>query len=91
MGNGVASPFDLAAHQRGRIRALERDNRHLEQHRNQLERLLAWTLQIAAGRKCEPLVLLAVLEEVDRRVQADECDWGLSVSDMERVLGKEAA
>jgi hypothetical protein len=57
-----SSGFDLAAHQRERIRRLERDLAGVTGHRDRLERLLALALQVAAGDECEPLALLRALE-----------------------------
>lgn len=85
-----AAPFDLAAHQRQRIRALERDNAHLEHVRQRLERLLALTLRAAAGNDCNPLVLLAVIERIDELAQKpgasyDELAQLLRDTDPQRV------
>lgn len=63
MSNGVTSGFNLAAHQRDRIRTLERHNDALTRHRNQLERLLAHALTIASPD--DPLTLLRVLEHMN--------------------------
>ena len=60
--------FDVVAHHRRRTREAERRADMLEHERAKLERLLARALQIAAGTESEPLVLLAVLEEIDRLV-----------------------
>lgn len=59
-------PFDLASHQRQRIRALERETQHLQTARRQLERLLAITLTVATGSDCDPLTLLAVIEQLEK-------------------------
>lgn len=64
-------PFDLAAHQRERIRALERDVGGLEQTRDELLRVLALTVRVAAGKDCDPITLMRVIEEMDRLEQAD--------------------
>jgi hypothetical protein len=55
--------------------AEERDGasrrRMLRRHRDQLEQVLALTLRIAVGgTKVSPTALLALLEEIDRRVQS---------------------
>jgi hypothetical protein len=57
--------YDLAAHQRERIRTLERDNAGLRTIQGRLERLMALLLRVAAGDDCDPLVLLTVLEHLD--------------------------
>ena len=64
---GTGSQFHLATHQRDRMRTLERENAHLEQARRRLERILAIALRVAVGDDCDPLVLLQVLEEIDRK------------------------
>ena len=61
-----ATAFDAVAHHRARSRRAEARADALELQRTKLERLLGRALQIAAGSECEPLVLLAVLEEIDR-------------------------
>jgi hypothetical protein len=58
----MSEGFDLAAHQRNRIRRLERDLAGVTRHRDRLERLLALAVTVAAGDDCEPLVLLRMLE-----------------------------
>lgn len=65
MHTGSPPQFDLAAHQRGRISALERDNRHLEIVRRRLERIIALLLRVAAGDDCDPIVLLGVIQDLD--------------------------
>lgn len=72
MQQGVTSGFDLAAHQRDRIRALERLNASLERQRNQLERLLAHACTIASPD--DPLTLLRVLERLDNAHRGPSVD-----------------
>ena len=56
--------FDAVAYQRNKIRRLERQVAHLERERERLERVLAYTLQVAtAHNSVDPLALLAVIEE----------------------------
>jgi predicted RNase H-like nuclease (RuvC/YqgF family) len=61
--------FDLARHQRERIRRLEAELTALRDHRDRLERMLALALQMAThDSSVSPTALLAVLEELDKRV-----------------------
>lgn len=63
--------FDLAAHQRARLRTLEDEVRYLRSHRDRLERLLGYAVTVAtAGTETTPLALLAALEDVDARASA---------------------
>lgn len=62
--------FDPLAHQRERTRKAEQRCEGLERHRDQLHRLLVLALDVATrhGKDCDPMALLAVLEQVDRQV-----------------------
>jgi hypothetical protein len=74
------SAFDLAAHQRERIRHLGLENEALRRHRDQLERLLAIALQVATGKtKTTPMALLGVLEEFDALVNETPAEKVLRV------------
>ncbi len=73
--------FDLATHQRERIRSLERHNQHLEHVRQRLERLLAIALKAAAGNDCDPQVLLRVIEQLDA-----EAERGRSLDELAQLL-----
>lgn len=67
---GVSQPFfNLADHQRRRIRTLERDIRGLEQTRDDLVRVLALTVQVAAGQDCNPVLLMFLIEAYYRQQQ----------------------
>ena len=70
-----APQYDPIQHHRQRTRAAEARAHALEQVRNRLERLLAITLRAAAGKDCDPLVLLKVIEEIDERAQKPGADW----------------
>lgn len=60
--------FDLDAYRAERIRRLEREVAYLRAHRAQLEALLATALRVAVARTTvDPLTLLGVLEEMERR------------------------
>lgn len=61
--------YDVAAHQRQKIRTLEGDNHALKQHRAKLERLIAHLLPLAARDDCDPLTLLAALDTTDELTQ----------------------
>ncbi len=62
------SNFDLIAHHRRRTRAAERRADTLELQRAKLERMLALAVRVASadGRDCDPLVLVEMIEELDR-------------------------
>lgn len=61
---------ELDAWRVARIRDLEREVDTLKAYRAQLERLLGLACQVAAGKtSVDPLVLLAVLEELDQASQ----------------------
>lgn len=66
MPPGPTTTFDLAAYQRARIRTLELENTSLREIRRRLERIMALLLRVAAGDACDPLVLLKVLEQLDK-------------------------
>jgi hypothetical protein len=58
-----------------RHRRLVRENEFLREHRRLLERLLARTLEVAVGgTNVKPLVLLAVLEDLERRSAESPAD-----------------
>jgi hypothetical protein len=54
----------------------------LEQLRDRLERLLAITLRAAAGPDVDPLVLLAVIEDIDERARRP----GISDDELAQLL-----
>lgn len=61
-----ATTFDLATHQRGRIRRLEARVGALELTEQKLVRVLRLALRVATrdGRECSPVALLEVLDVV---------------------------
>lgn len=63
------STFNLAAHQRQRIRTLEQHVHGLQQVRDDLVRLLALTVRIAAGQDCNPYQLMFLIDAYDRQQQ----------------------
>ena len=69
-----ATAFDAVAHHRTRTRRAEARADALELQRTKLERLLGVALRVATvdGRDADPLVLLRVIEEIDRATEADE-------------------
>lgn len=58
--------FDADAHRRGLNRQLRERVEYLENERDRLQRLLYIACQAAAGNECQPLALLAVIEDLDR-------------------------
>lgn len=83
--HGVNHQFDLARHQRERLRSLERHNAALEQVRRRLERLLAITLRVAAGDDCDPHTLLRVIEQLDQ-----EAERGRTIDELAQLLRETA-
>jgi hypothetical protein len=68
------------AHGLERLRRLERQNAALRRHRAQLERVLAVALRVAVGGTgVQPLELLGVIEEADRRVQEPPLETVINV------------
>lgn len=87
------SGFDLASHQRGRIRELERRVHMLEAEERRLYRLLALALRVATrdGRDCKPGALLEVLCAIDgtdpaRPAWVEEAQRAAADAENERVL-----
>ncbi|MEJ7569923.1 MAG: hypothetical protein WKF41_16870 [Gaiellaceae bacterium] len=58
--------FDSVAHLTRRVRRAEQRAEMLERLLAKTLRLLALAIKVAAGTDCDPMVLLTVIEEVDR-------------------------
>lgn len=85
--------FDLATHQRERIRELDRRCQMLEAEERRLYRLLALALRVATreGRDCNPGALLEALCGIDgsnpaRPAWVEERDVERSAAEIERLV-----
>lgn len=62
--------FDVERRRADELRRLRQENEHLARERARLERILALILRVACnGNDLDPLVLLAVTEELDEAAQ----------------------
>ena len=63
--------FDVVGHHRARTRRAEAHADSAERQRDKLERLLILALDVATGNgeRCDRLVLLGLLEELDEALQ----------------------
>lgn len=78
------STFDVIAHHRERRRVAELRADGLERQRDRLQRLLTLAVRAAAGKDCEPLVLLRALEEM--LDTADTIPNGPSIDELVQLL-----